>query len=193
MKSTSVYGRDLIITTAEYLAQHWDVFKGFGETSTGTLSAAIKDYRYDDDNVKAKMPIVLMRDKILQEYAVELRIVFGENEYFEPGFAGNWAHRSIIAADYLSKPQIWDGPRAPSYYFGDYGPAKHYFMIETADHTFDNEWMEANFTYNGSYWNANDMDYMEYLAAWLQRKLNEQNESTGEILTEADGTVVKFQ
>lgn len=52
MKSTAIYGRDMTITTVEYLAQHWDVFDGFGETSTGTIAAGVKEYKYNDDNIK---------------------------------------------------------------------------------------------------------------------------------------------
>ncbi len=52
MKAASLYGCDMILTTTEYLAQHWDVATNFGETSTSTLAAAVKGYKYDDESVK---------------------------------------------------------------------------------------------------------------------------------------------
>jgi len=135
----------------------------------------------------ARLPIVLLRDNSLKEKPAQLRIEFEDNEYFQKGFSGNWAHRTIIVTDMLSKPQIWDsGPRT---FFGVYGQAKHRFMIETANQAFDDAWMSAHFS--GS--TPLDRDYIQYLAAWLQKKLNERNEREGNVLTEDDGTVVRFQ
>lgn len=130
----------------------------------------------------AKMPIVLIRDASLQTKTVQLRIVFEGNDYFLPGFSGNDSHRDIIFTDMLSKPQIWDA--AVSHIFGEYGQVKHRFMIEKSGLAFDNEWMEKTFTWtcytysDGTeywYWAPADEDYLDYLAAWFQKKLDEEN------------------
>ncbi len=154
----------------------------------------------------AKLPIVLIRDASLKTEKVQLRIVFESNDCFGTLYTGNSTHRTIVFTDMLAKPAIWDG--GPVGYFSEYGQAKHRFMIATAGQAFDDEWMAKNFEYyeifSGGKWYIGyspvDPDYMDFLAAWLQQKLDEENtqrkaENGGvdDPLTEDDGTVVEFQ
>lgn len=51
MKSKTLYGGALNITTIEYLAQHWD-FSNTKGTAVKDFAELIKNFKYDDDNFK---------------------------------------------------------------------------------------------------------------------------------------------
>lgn len=145
---------------------------------------------------KAQIPIVLLRDESLQNSEKNLRIVLEVNEAFLLSGDVNAQHRTIIFADILSMPQMWGEVGSIRSFFGSYGPEKHRFMIEVAGQSFDDDYFKKYFYwYSDVYgWqpNSDEHDYLEYLQGWLQRKLEERNGREGNILTEADGTVVDF-
>ena len=142
------------------------------------------------------LPIILLRHPSLGEERKTLRIEFMENDYFQLTTHENRGFRIIRLVDRVVMPVRWyHGPGwSLNFYFGTYGPVKHRFMISTVGDDFDDAWVNLNFatTWWDGMWNARDADHMTWLQNWLQRKLEERNEREGNILTEADGTIVDF-
>ena len=121
---------------------------------------------------KAKFPIVLKRDPSLKDQEVTLCIRIGQNENFIPGYEV-YQEKTVTVADILVQPQNWTF--LASYYFaGNYGKAKHQFMINaTADMGIK---INDDFFYSlvGDPYNV-DMSITDYWFSFFSRKLAEEN------------------
>jgi hypothetical protein len=139
-----------------------------------------------------KIPIILLRHASLKEDEKILRIELVENNNFLLTANTHKRSREIIIADKLTIPKMWAEQSTVSSYFGEYGPAKHRFMIDNAAPDFDDKWFDENwhmYTYsNGTTWGwvPNEPVYMNYLRGVLLRALGTQ------VLYETDGTRVTF-
>jgi hypothetical protein len=100
----------------------------------GTHYNIEKEYIIKANAVKAKIPIVLIRDVSLREKAVRLKLKIVENKSFKHGEEKTF-ERLIIFSDKLQKPSKWDFDYGYGMsfkgFFGEYGEEKHRFMINT--------------------------------------------------------------
>ena len=144
-------------------------------------------YRIPANSNKASIPVVMLRnDPTLEVRSVVLKFGFKDNGYFKPGYDTLSVH-TLYITDRLAQPSNWSDLNG---YFGDYGQQKHLLMIEWSGETWDEEYIEELI--------SGDQAYMNYMANWMRRKLEEENEkrladsSIGEVWTEEDGTVITF-
>lgn len=159
---------------------------------------------FDDSDYKTKclivpggqtrfrVPIVVKRDASLEEEDVVLCVAFKENDLFKPGYEKFQVRRLTISGK-LSKPSNWEEINDDTWlcvywYFGDYGPVKHQFLIDETGEKWDDEYI-ANLI-------SGDSGYFTYLYTKLANRLvevNAEREATGwGVLCEKDGTPVEF-
>jgi hypothetical protein len=123
-------------------------------------------------STSARIPIVLLRDASLKndEYFLKFEIV--ENEFFKPGVSG-YTQKLITVSDILTQPQHWD-IYAIYYFAGQYGKAKHQFMIDAAAPI--GVKIDDNFFYSlvGDPYNV-DMGLTDYWFLFFTLKLEEEN------------------
>ena len=88
----------------------------------------------------------------------------------------------------LTKPSVWEEYYC-DYSFGLYGTEKHRLMIEWTDEKWDDEYIKELM--------EGDSAYVDYLAGWFARKLEEENAKriaeNKEPYKEEDGTPVSFE
>lgn len=145
--------------------------------------------------VKAEIPIIMLRDKSLAKNEVELRIRIKENEHFITGIEKDKEKR-LIFADILQKPSTWS-TAMDKYYLGVWGPEKHRFMINTLP----DEKINDDF-FTKIYGPKGDIGLLKYYIGVLKAELIKENERRKEnkldILREAPkagqtvGDPVKF-
>lgn len=161
------------------------------QTNTGQPDAAISGTHYIAfDNpemqkhicipagqVKASIPIVLLRDKSLSSQRVRLELTIGTNEYFRPGI-DEWRNFTITTTNMATKPTNWDTRWVN--YFGSWGSVKMKLIIDSTGFSdFDNP--------------PSDPGYMSWLIATSKQALIDYNIAhPDEPLCEADGTPVTF-
>jgi hypothetical protein len=143
-------------------------------------------YKIPAGAARARIPVVMKRAPSLAGGDVTLRFTFKENAHFKPGY-DHLVERSLRVSNRLAKLDNWEDTYA-DYYFGDYGPVKHKFLIDTSGNPWDEEYLEELM--------GGDAQYIDYLVNLYRLKLaelNEAREANGEgPLREADGTPVDF-
>lgn len=129
------------------------------------------------NQVRAKIPIVFLRDKSIASKKVRLELTIGSNEYFRPGI-NEWTNFVITTTDMAVKPTNWDTLWAP--YMGSWGSTKMKLIINSTGFTdFDNR--------------PSDISYLKWLAATAKQALIDYNaEHPDSPLCEADGSPVTF-
>ena len=136
-----------------------------------------------------KIPIVVKKDPSLNSGDVILQFTFKDNGYFKPGYDG-LTTRTLSISSKLTKPSVWEESYC-DYTFGLYGPEKHRLMIEWTGEKWDDEYIASLGLTKG--YSA----YVNYLAGWFARKLEEENakreEAGEEPYKEEDGTPVSFE
>jgi len=145
--------------------------------------------RIPADSVSAKVPIIVMKDASLDDQTVCLKMRIKENGTFVRGYKETQI-KNIYITNQLSQPTNWNN--LVQYFFGYYGKVKHQFMIDNSDFNWDDEFLENLGVVDFSA----DQAYLAYLKQKFTNRLAEVNaerqaQGLG-VLTEADGTVVKF-
>jgi hypothetical protein len=161
-----------------------------------------KMYYIPSGAVEAKIPIVVLRNSALSQHDVELWFTFKANGYFTKGYEAQSVAKLVIS-NKLTRPSNWDlvydrttgnGYLDPQYFFGDYGPVKHQFMIDMTGQKWDDDYLTN--TLHIGVDDSVDSDYLLYLSSILQKKLDALNAERATQglapLTEADGTQVVF-
>ncbi|MBR1400046.1 MAG: DUF4843 domain-containing protein [Prevotella sp.] len=151
---------------------------------------------------RTKIPVVLLNDESLKDISVVLKFAISENENFKVGY-DYFSSRVIEFTSRLSMPDNWmKGYPIPgmesyypmyanyiTYFFGNYGPVKHQFLIDQTGERWDDDYIEGLMT--------GDDAYLAYLQAKLMRVLaqvNADRQSRGlGALSEDDGTVVSLE
>lgn len=148
------------------------------------------------NTVRARIPVVILRDKSLKDEVVTLKFRITPNQWFESGY-DRFQTRTLTLTDQLSKPSNWDfdypGP-FDTYtislkdYFGEYGQVKHKFLISHTGGKWDEDYIKALMT--------GDSNYLEYLYGKMREELATENAQRAQQglapLAEADGTPVTF-
>ncbi len=142
----------------------------------------------------ARVPIVLFRDASLKDMDYSLSFTFSTNENFGPSIPSR-SRMTIVISDRLVKPVNW--ALYAGYYFGDYGPVKHQFMINISGEKWDDDYLANVIGFVSAGTNQNyDPGYSSYLTTFFAKKLEEENiqrVSLGlDVLRESDGTIVTF-
>lgn len=154
-------------------------------------------YRMPGNSAVAEVPVVVLRDPSLKEGDVTLKMTFGDNNWFKPGYP-SFTTYTLTISDYLAEPKMWQELNV-DYYLGTYGSKKHELMIQWTGKTWDDEYFRTLATYdtNYGYWRFNDAAYIDYLDAWFARKLEEENalrlENDKDIYREPNGKPVSFE
>jgi hypothetical protein len=94
--------------------------------------------------IKASIPIILLRDASLKEHTYRLRIELEKSNDFELGESKARA-LTIAYSDFLQRFKSWrtDTYSSSAYYtFGKYSVAKHQFMIDVSGEVIDEEWYQ---------------------------------------------------
>ena len=134
-----------------------------------------------------KIPVVVKRDPSLRNGDVTLQFTFKDNGYFKPGYDG-LTTRTLSISSKLTKPSVWEESYC-DYVFGLYGSEKHRLMIEWTGEKWDDAYIKELMD--------GDNAYVNYLAGWFARKLEEENakreEAGEEPYKEEDGTPVSFE
>lgn len=144
-----------------------------------------KYYILKADSVSATFPVVLLRDKSLASQVYNLHIGIKENSEFKSGFPF-YQEKRITISDMLAKPKQWD-ERYINYYFTEWGPVAHQFMIDVTGQPFDDNFIEKIMS-------SSDTNYVFYLAYKVARaKVKYNKEHPDAPLSEADGTLINFK
>ena len=146
----------------------------------------------DNDAVAGKhfialaiFPVVFLRDKSLASQVYNLHIGIKENSEFKNGFPF-YQEKRITISDMLAKPKQWD-ERYINYYFTEWGPVAHQFMIDVTGQPFDDNFIEKIMS-------SSDTNYVYYLAEKVARaKVKYNKEHPDAPLSEADGTLINFK
>lgn len=145
-------------------------------------------YRMPAGKAYVRIPVVFLRDASLE---TEERMLF-----FHVREDGTWQHgipgfriRRICVTDKLAEPVRWQNI---AFYFGEYGPVKHRFLIDITGQKWDDEFIESFYSFF-----TGDRTYLEYLLNLARTRLEETNavrQAEGQdVLREADGRVVAFE
>lgn len=167
------------------------VMKGNDDAVAGKHFIALDDpslsqyYVLKADSVSAVFPVVLLRDKSLASKVYNLHIGIKENSEFKNGFPF-YQEKRITISDMLAKPAQWD-ERYINYYFTEWGPVAHQFMIDVTGQPFDDNFIEKIMS-------SSDTNYVYYLAEKVARaKVKYNKEHPDAPLSEADGTLINFK
>jgi hypothetical protein len=156
-----------------------------------TDEALQKYYVIKANTVKSTIPVVIYKDESLNNGDVKLKIKIKDNENFISGFPDS-KERTLYISNDVVKPSLWSS--LMNNFFGPYGKVKHKFMIAHTGKKWNDEYLE-NELYIKNY-RLQDQSYIIYLAHFLQKSLNEENErraaqGLGQ-LTEENNTVIYF-
>lgn len=135
------------------------------------------------DTTTVTVPVILKRDKSLKEKNYHLKFTIASTDVFSVGSKEN-SFRHIVIADRLIKPNHWGD--YVQYFFGDYGAAKHKFLIDVTGKKWDDDYVDNEF-HN---YLTNDQSYLFWLNQKVQTALTEYNATHSEPLKEADGQLV---
>lgn len=100
------------------------------------------------NTVKAKIPVVLLRDASLKTNTYRLRLQLAANDQFALGEVQSRG-LSILFSDRLERFYSWrvDNGTAPAFYtFGKYSTRKHQFMIDNLHEQIDEAWYQTAVT-----------------------------------------------
>lgn len=132
----------------------------------------------------ARVPVFVLRDVSLEDTAFNLRVEVKPNGTFEQGYKEQ-RYKLVTITSQLTKPEEWT--MYMDYYFGEWGPVKHQFMIDATGENWDN-----NYITSVEY----DFGMVSYLISKLDRALEQENARRAAeglpYLQEADGTLVAF-
>lgn len=120
--------------------------------------------------VKADIPIILLRDASLKKNEVELKIKIKENDEFKYAVKRD-LEKTIRFSNILMRPTSWG--KGFTNQFGEYGKAKHAFMIDNAPNgqPIDNAFIDSIYGKPGS-----DLALMAVYKSYFTVKLVEENE-----------------
>ena len=91
--------------------------------------------------VRASVPVILLRDASLKDKSVKLQFRIKADARFQPGET-RFLWRRLEFTDRLSRPQAWDA-FAERYYWGKYSFVKHDFMIKQTGEAWDQAFMNS--------------------------------------------------
>lgn len=100
------------------------------------------------NTVKAKIPVVLLRDASLKTNTYRLRLQLAANDQFALGEVQSRG-TSILFSDRLERFYSWrfDNGTAPAFYtLGKYSTRKHQFMIDVLHEQIDEAWYQTAVT-----------------------------------------------
>jgi hypothetical protein len=100
------------------------------------------------NTVKAKIPVVLLRDASLKTNTYRLRLQLAANDQFALGEVQSRGV-SILFSDRLERFYSWrfDNGTAPAFYtFGKYSTRKHQFMVDNLHEQIDEAWYQTMIT-----------------------------------------------
>lgn len=150
--------------------------------------------RFPANAIRAKVPVVLLRDTSLKTKEVTLNFKLKVSDDFDLGYK-EYQTRTVIFSDKLTRPSLWQ-----SYFWGDYGPKKHEFMIQATGKAWDDEYLKKvgfeliNGTPNAP---VRRQAYIQWIMNNLYNALEKENaarQARGEdVLREDDGTKVEFK
>lgn len=150
---------------------------------------------FDDESVKkymfvpahqnyARVPIIVLRDASLNDATYTLNISVKPNDFFQTGYFAE-SSMTVNITNQLSKPTAWQS--AMNWYFGQWGPVKHQFMIDVTGKKWDDAFINQI---------QGDFDLVNYYISKLDKALNAENQRRAAAglpyLQEADGTLVAF-
>lgn len=98
---------------------------------------------FGKNKVESLLPVILLRDKGLQDSVVRLRIELENSDEFKIG-EKNKIGKTIFISDMISKPSKWKG--LISFLLGRYSVEKHKFMNQTLGISLDNEWLSQSYS-----------------------------------------------
>lgn len=134
--------------------------------------------------IKVVVPVVLKRDPSLKANNYTLRLTIAEAGEFTCG-SKERAYRTIVIADELIKPNGWGDTM--EHFFGEYGKAKHQFMIDVSGNRWDEEYVKEM-----NDWARTDQGYLFYWMDFFKQALDEYNATHDTPLCEAGGVPVTF-
>jgi hypothetical protein len=136
------------------------------------------------DSTTSRFPIITKRDESLSDTTFNLKLEIADNGTFKPGYKER-RYKTVTITSMLSKPTQWNSYM--DYYFGQWGPVKHQFMIDVTGEKWDDDYIKSIIY---------DYGYVSFLINKLDRALAEENArrlAAGQgYLQEADGTLVAF-
>ena len=99
------------------------------------------NYSVEAGSVKARVPVVIFRNKLAERTTYYLRLEIVENDFFKTGVKTE-LHRTVVFSKDLLKPAGWGG-YLESVVLGPYSINKHMWMIEQTGKKWDDEFLTA--------------------------------------------------
>lgn len=145
-------------------------------------------YRIPAGQAYVRIPVVFLRDASLTQEERMLFFRIREDGIWQQGIPEYRIRRTGVS-DKLTEPVRWQNI---AFYFGEYGPVKHRFLIDITGQKWDDEFINSFYSFF-----TGDRTYLEYLLHLARTKLKEENTrrlaEKLDILKEADGTPVTFE
>lgn len=118
------------------------------------------NYSVEAGSVKARVPVVIFRNKLAERTTYYLRLEILENDFFKTGVKTE-LHRTVVFSKDLLKPAGWGG-YLESVVLGPYSINKHMWMIEQTGKKWDDEFLTALNDEPGSdmYWRDKLNEYL---------------------------------
>lgn len=143
--------------------------------------------------IKARMPVVVLRDASLKSGSVTLKVAIKPGEDFKTGYIGRHFKR-ITITDQLTRPNLWTNSGICAHYFGEWSLERHRFMIDVTGYRWDDDFL-GNTLYVDDYALC-DQQYLTYLANILQKAVDAENARREEEglapLADENGQLINF-
>lgn len=143
--------------------------------------------------IKARMPIVVLRDASLKNGTVTLKVAIKPGLDFKSGYIG-YQFKRLTITDQLTRPNLWTKGSLCQYYFGEWSLTRHQFMIDVTGYRWDDDFLGNSLAIDD--YSLCDQQYLTYLANILQKAVDEENarrEALGEgPLTDENGQLINF-
>lgn len=139
----SKIGRDTVFLQVETLGYPENYDRPFAvvQSNEGKTDAAVAGVHYlaftepeiqeqlmiPAGKVSAEIPVIVFRDRSLQEKIYQLQVDILENEYFKPGLV-NHTTCMVRISDMADKPLLWESFWKE--WFGEWSPVKMKFIID---------------------------------------------------------------
>lgn len=137
--------------------------------------------------ITTQIPVVVKRDDpTLKTVAYTLRVGFKPNEEFDYG-SKEFSFKRIVIADKLVEPENY---KNLSYFFGEYGPVRHRFLIDASGEKWDDKYVD--YLYTTYMLGGGDQNYLFYYAQKMHRALQEYNRTHDKPLCEEGGVEITF-
>ncbi|QEH42484.1 DUF4843 domain-containing protein [Chitinophaga sp. XS-30] len=130
---------DTLITERPFKAEPGVHYKDLGDPSLAPMMV-VKAH-----DVKAMVPVILLRDASLKDNSHRLRLQLAANEEFGIGEV-KATEVTIVFSDRLERFYSWrvDSYLAPAFgTFGRYSTGKHQFMVDVLNEAIDEKWYQA--------------------------------------------------